>query len=202
MPGFDYLFEAFTLLLGLAVAEALGGLARLIKWRARVGVRGAASRIGWLLPLQAIVVVLHQTSFWVSMFDMRATLPFHYLSLVGVLTVVGAYYLLSTLLFPDEFDDWPDLDDYYHAHRRLVWFGVLAIALVTAFAEGFYSPDLSQAAIDAAPVAWNVALSAELIGTVALLAIPFVRAARPAIALMLVMIVHFILLAVLSPVTG
>jgi len=44
--------------------------------------------------------------------------------------VTSLYFLSATLVFPDECRQWPDLDDYYFAHRRQVLGGILASKLI------------------------------------------------------------------------
>ncbi len=58
MSGFDLVFAAFGLLLGLAISEVLGGFSRALKLK-----RGAKPvRIGWLTPLLGLFVLLDLTS--------------------------------------------------------------------------------------------------------------------------------------------
>ena len=57
MTGFDFVFALFSLVLGLAVAEVLGGLATVMKLHARARAGKAQDvRIGWLTPLLAILI--------------------------------------------------------------------------------------------------------------------------------------------------
>lgn len=172
MTPADFLFGAFSLLLGLAIAEALGAIGRMAKWRARAARRAAPGvSVGPLLPLQAVVVVLHQTYFWIAFASVLDSLPLNYLVLLALLAVVGGYYLLSSMLFPDEPDDWPDLDAYYFAHRRLVWFGVIAIGLVSSAAEGVWSAPYDPDEARRHPTATALADLADDVGTLALLAL-------------------------------
>jgi hypothetical protein len=122
VTGFDLVFALFGLLLGLAVAEVLSGFIRTIKVRKKV-------RIGWLTPLLGALVILDQTTLWMVAFDLRDAVPLTYLTLVIVLAMVGGYYLLSTLIFPDDPAECPDFDDHYHANNRIVLSGVLLINL-------------------------------------------------------------------------
>ena len=72
MTGIDLLFQLFALLLGFSVAELLAGLAR--SWRIRVGATRtgeAEIRIGLLVPLLASLVLVDQTHFWLTAFELR-----------------------------------------------------------------------------------------------------------------------------------
>ena len=122
MSAFDLVFALFSLLLGLAIAEVLGGFSRALKLK-----RGAkAVRIGWLTPLLGLVVILDLTSFWIVAFDMREHFEVEYLTLIAVLAIVGTYYLAASLIFPDDPEEWPDFDAHYDRQNRLVILGLLA----------------------------------------------------------------------------
>lgn len=121
MSGFDVVFAAFGLLLGLAIAEVLSGFSRVLKLK-----RGARPvRIGWLTPLLGLFVLLDLTGFWLNAFEVRTQMDANYLTLASVLAIVGVYYLAATLIFPDDPEQWPDFDDWYDRHKRMVIGGLL-----------------------------------------------------------------------------
>lgn len=122
MSQFELVFAVYGLLLGLAIAEVLGGFSRALKLK-----RGTkAVRIGWLTPLLGILVMLDLTSFWLLAWDAREQIEANYATLVGVLAMVGIYYLAATLIFPDTPEEWPDFDDWYDKQNRMVIGGLLA----------------------------------------------------------------------------
>lgn len=131
MTGFDFAFALFSLVLGLAAAEVLGGLATVMKLHARARAGKAKDvRVGWLTPLLAILIILNQLSFLMYAHGVRETFPFSYLTLLGVLIIVGAYYLFSVLVFPDDPAEWPDFDLWYDQNNRLILTGIIAINIV------------------------------------------------------------------------
>ena len=86
MSGTDLVLQLFALLLGLSVAELLSGLAR--SWRIQVGATVAGDariRIGWLVPLLALLVLCDQTHFWLAAYELRGAVAFDYATLLGVL---------------------------------------------------------------------------------------------------------------------
>ena len=135
MPGFNFLFEAFILLMGLAMAEVLRGFARVLKLRTRrkAGIDLVASsvRVGWLTPLLGLLVILDQSTFFLHMYGFRDYLVFNSLSVIGILLLIGWYYLVASLTFPDEPADWPDFDKWYFQQKRWVAGGVLGINIVS-----------------------------------------------------------------------
>ncbi|KQN04719.1 hypothetical protein ASE85_06900 [Sphingobium sp. Leaf26] len=132
MSAFDLVFAVFGLLLGLAVAEVLGGFARVLKLK-----RSAKPvRVGWLTPLLGLFVMLDLTSFWGMAFGMRDQMDASYLTLVVVLAIVGVYHLVASVIFPDEPEQWPDFDDWYDRQNRLVIGGLLGINIATMVVQG------------------------------------------------------------------
>src|SRR5437868_5287574 len=67
MDSFDLLFSLFSLLIGLAMAEILGDLGRVIDHRKTL-------RIGWLTPMLALFVLLDLASFWQGLYGYRSLL--------------------------------------------------------------------------------------------------------------------------------
>lgn len=159
MSPFDFLFALFSLLLGLAMAEILQGFGQVMKFhaRARAGFERRV-RVGVLAPLLALYVLLSQLFFWTQTFSIQGRLPFNYLTLLVVTAIVGGYYLLSVLVWPDELEDWPDFDAYYDQHNRFILSGNLALTLAGAIITGIYS-DPSKA-----PVVSNTVLAVEGLG--------------------------------------
>lgn len=133
MQGTSTIYSLFGLVVGLGIAEILRGFAD--SWRAIAGVGrlSAPVRIGWLVPLLGALVIMDQTQFYITAYELRDAVPFTYFSLLSVLAVVGTYFLCSTFVFPDQPDKWPDFDEYYMRSRKIVAGCILAVNLA-AFA--------------------------------------------------------------------
>lgn len=132
MSAFDLVFAVFGLLLGLAIAEVLGGFARALKLKRTA----KPVRIGWLTPLLGLFVLLDLTSFWGSAYIMRDQMDASYLTLVVVLAIVGVYHLAASLIFPDEPEQWPDFDDWYDRQKRMVIGGLLLANVAVTIGQG------------------------------------------------------------------
>lgn len=132
MSQFELVFAVYGLLLGLAIAEVLGGFSRALKLK-----RGTrAVRIGWLTPLLGILVMLDLTSFWLLAWDAREQIEANYATLIVVLAMVGIYYLAATLIFPDTPEEWPDFDDWYDKQNRMVIGGLLTANVASWIGAG------------------------------------------------------------------
>jgi len=118
MTNFEFTFSLFGLLLGLSLAELLGGFARSLQKRGRL-------KIGWLLPLLGLLILLDVASFWLVAWSVRDALPIAYFPMMVGLLICCLYYLVATLVFPHDLDEWPVLDDYYFAHRAQVIGGMI-----------------------------------------------------------------------------
>ena len=132
MTNFELIFSLYGLLLGLALAEVLGGFGTAIQSRRKI-------RIGWLTPLLGLLVALDLTSFWLVAWSVRDLVPAHYVSLLGGLILIGTYYLIARITFPHEPGEWPDYDLYYFEHRKWVLGGVVlcnVMAIGVLFALG------------------------------------------------------------------
>ncbi len=100
MSGFEFIFSLFGLLLGLALAEGLGGLARALKSSHKV-------RIGWPTALLGLFVSCDVVTFWMYGWAVRDLIPVSWPTLFGgfkvavSLAVIGAVigeYVAAELL--------------------------------------------------------------------------------------------------------
>ncbi|HEY5459055.1 MAG TPA: hypothetical protein VIJ81_06230 [Sphingomicrobium sp.] len=152
MTGVDLLFQLFALLLGFSVAELLTGLARSGRIRVGATLTGEAGiRIGWLVPLLALLVLVDQTHFWLTAYELKGFFVFDYATLLAILVIIGGYYVISTFVFPDDPQRWPDFDAYYLRTNRTVLAGMIAINFIT-FAYALYVALGFGLEIDSAPV--------------------------------------------------
>ena len=177
MNEFNYVFELFALLLGLAVAEMLQGFGQVLKLRARrkaltlrqaqgeraEGIAPASSseavgetnvRIGWMVPLLGLLVLVDLATFWAGLWMVRAGIEMTMLTVFCVLVLIGGYYLVATQVFPDHPERWPDFDQYYALQKRFV---VLGVVIVNVAAQGLLMatgamPEMTEAQVAAAPL--------------------------------------------------
>jgi hypothetical protein len=186
MSPFELVFALFGLLLGLAVAEVLGGFSRAFKLR-----RSAkAVRIGWLTPLLGLFVILDLTSFWEVAYGVRDQLSANYPTLVAVLAIVGIYYLAATQIFPDDPEEWPDFDVYYDRHNRIVLGGMLAANVGSGIGQAVLeSLSAGSAAETLEGSADAVIASGELAILILLIALMIVKSRRWNVALLASLIV-------------
>ena len=139
MDAFSFVFSLFGLLMGLALAEAIGGFGRALELRHKI-------RIGWLTPLLALLITFDITSFWLIAWQNRSVVPINFLGLGSGLVIFGIYYLIAQLAFPNDIERWPDLDTYYFKHRRWLMGGMyLCNILAMAGLQAAGVPQLANA---------------------------------------------------------
>ena len=139
MTIFEFVFSLYSLLFGLALAQVFGGFGNTLQERHKL-------KVGWLTPLLGLFVILDLTSFWEIGWQMRGITRPYFLFLICCVLVAGIYYLAARLVFPRNFEEWPDFDVYYFRHKNWVYGGILlcniaaAVALLIVHAPFMRSP--------------------------------------------------------------
>jgi hypothetical protein len=124
LSAFEFFFSFYGLLLGLSVAELVGGFARILHEKTRV-------RFGWLTPLLAVFVAVDIATFWNQAWSIFRFAPFNLALLVMGLVVAGVFYIAASVTFPRPEGDAPiNLDDHFWRHRRTVFLCVLIANLI------------------------------------------------------------------------
>lgn len=121
MSNFEFLLSLFGLLLGFTLVEVLSGLVRTTKTlRTRAGGPATKVRVGWLTPLLALFVILDVASYWVNFWWIREQVPVGFDTVFGTLLIAAGYYFAASMVFPDDTQAWPELDEWFWLHRRQV----------------------------------------------------------------------------------
>jgi hypothetical protein len=166
MTIFEMVFNLIGLVLGLALVEVLGGLARTIKARPK-------ARISWLTPLLGVWVVLDVSAFWGIAWEVRDFLTVLWPSLLLGVVLASVYYLAAALIFPNDLESHSDLDAHYWATKRqvigLVFFCDAAVLLLVQL-------------LGRTPSGWVIALNAVYFST--MIAAFFVRGRTANLALL------------------
>jgi hypothetical protein len=159
MDAFSFVFSLFGLLMGLALAETIGGFGKALELRHKI-------RIGWLTPLIGLLITFDITSFWLIAWQNRSAIPVRFVSLAGGLVIFGIYYLIAQLAFPEDVDKWPDLDAYYFRHRKWLMGGMYVCNLLAM--AGLQAVGVAQLAN---PAQWTVFVAFTL-GVAAVMFLP------------------------------
>jgi Ca2+/Na+ antiporter len=182
MSAFEFFFSFYGLLLGLSVAELVGGFARVLHEQERI-------RFGWLTPLLAIFVAVDIATFWGQAWVIFRDAPFNLSLLVVALAIAATFYVAASITFPrvtSEGRERIDLNAHFWAHRRMVLACIMVANLIVALLllalaagnEGF-------ARIAAVPRLW-IGLTIFVLGAAVAAFAPWRRVAVGALILLVV----------------
>jgi hypothetical protein len=110
------------MVLGLSVARLLSGVAVFVQHPGRY--RLSWLHLGW--TLQLFLLVIH---FWWFEYQLRGIERMTFPIYVFVLIYCSSYFILCTLLYPNDIDEYSSYEDYFLT-RRAWFFGLLAIVEV------------------------------------------------------------------------
>lgn len=129
VSAFEFFFSFYGLLLGLSVAELVGGFARVLHEKQRI-------RFGWLTPMLALFVAIDIATFWNQAWVIFRGAPFNTFVLLISLAIAATFYVAASVTFPrvstKGVGERLDLDDHFWSHRRLVFGCILAANLIVA----------------------------------------------------------------------
>jgi hypothetical protein len=184
VSAFEFVFSLFGLLLGFSMVEVLGGLARTLEARLRLG---PAYRVGWLTPLLALFVMIDLVTFWLAAWRVRDELAVNGATLTAGLAFAGSYYLAAHLVFPPREVEAPDLDLHYLRVKRWV-LGILFVLFAVQIGYFMTVPALA-ALLSKWPGAASVAFFALLLAAAVL-----VRGRRANLFLLAALILRYLVL--------
>jgi hypothetical protein len=130
VEGHDIYFHVRVLMgvvLGLALARMLAGVASFAQHPKHKPLY--AGHLIWIA-----VVILMAINFWWSEYYLVRIQPWHFELFVFVLGYAFMFYLMATMLIPDEIDEYADYADYFIS-RRWWFFGLLALTAPLDFVD-------------------------------------------------------------------
>lgn len=111
MRPFDFVGVFYSVVLGVAVAHLMTGVARLIEERERV-------RPYWVHSVWVLTVLLGNTGNWWSLWSLRDARSWHIVTFLLLIALVGAIFLMTVLLFPRSPEPGETIDLRAHYHRN------------------------------------------------------------------------------------
>ena len=182
MDQFSFFFAFYGLILGLAVAELLGGFAGMVRAHALKKVE-AQTALAALLTFVLIVAT------WVDTFSMDRTITLSFSDLWPPILLGTFYYLAAAVVFPRDPGQYPHLGTYFDERRRFIIGMLFAAELVDFYANRFWLIDRYYHKV-AAFWAWTVPYNIAIKGC--FLALLLVRGRRITIALLIAQILLFL----------
>lgn len=113
MSPFEFICAFYSVVLGVAVAQLMTSVGRLIELRDQV-------RTYWVQSLWVVIVLLLDVNSWWAMWDLRNAKSWSFVSFSLLVGLVASIYLVTVLLFPrvPESGEQIDLDAHYYKNRR------------------------------------------------------------------------------------
>ncbi len=112
---------------GLGVTRILSGVARIVQHPGRTPLY--APHLVWVLVI--LISIVH---FWWWEFELAHISPFRFQLFVFVLFYAFLFFLLASLLFPDDLSDYDGYEDYFLSRRRW-FFGLFAATFIVDLAD-------------------------------------------------------------------
>jgi hypothetical protein len=111
---FEFIGVIYSVVLGVAVAQLMTGVARLIEERQRV-------RNYWVHSAWIAAVLLGDIGNWWSMWSVRDAKSWHLVTFLLLIALTGAIFLMTVLLFPRTSDvsETVDLRAHYYANSAI-----------------------------------------------------------------------------------
>lgn len=120
MDRFSFFFAFYGLILGLAVAELLGGFARFVRDK-------ALRLIEPQTALAALLIFLLLCATWIDAFGRFQTVSLDFSGLWAPIMIATCYFLAATVVFPTDEGEYRRLGTYF-ADRKLFIIGMLLAA--------------------------------------------------------------------------
>jgi hypothetical protein len=114
MSPFDFVCAFYSVVLGVAVAQLMTSVGRLIEVREQV-------RTYWVQSLWVVIVLLVDVNSWWAMWDLRSAKSWSFVSFLLLVGLIASIYLVTVLLFPrvPESERQIDLDAHYYKNHRI-----------------------------------------------------------------------------------
>lgn len=120
MSPFEFVCAFYSVVLGVAVAQLMTSVGRLIEMRDQV-------RTYWVQSLWVVIVLLIDINCWWGIWDLRGQKRWSFLSFLLLVGLVASVYLVTVLLFPRiESGGQIDLDAHYYRNRRFFFLATAA----------------------------------------------------------------------------
>lgn len=126
MDKFSYFIVFYSLLLGLALTELLGGFARMVRAR-------ALRRLEPQTALAALMILLYLCATWLDAWDSLHSITLDFAGLWEPVLLAIFYFLAAAVIFPHDEADHERLAAYYQERRPFVMTMMFAASLLENF---------------------------------------------------------------------
>jgi hypothetical protein len=123
MDAFSYLIVFYSLILGLALAELLGGFALMVRAH-------ALRKLEAQTALMALLILICIVTEWVDAWNTMKSVSINLAGLGAPVLLAISYYLAASVVFPHREADHERLADYYQDRRPFIAGALVAADLL------------------------------------------------------------------------
>jgi hypothetical protein len=178
IDNFSYFIVFYTLILGLALTELLGGFARMVRAR-------ALSKLEPQTALLASLTLILVLATWIDARMSLQAITVDFAGLWAPILLAILYYLAAAVVFPHQDADHERLADYYLARKPFIVGMLLAAGLIEHIT---YLPVFEEQLTRHPAIFWLYLLPYNLAIDGSTVALLFVRSRRANIAVLIVLI--------------
>lgn len=135
MHPFDFVSVFYSVVLGVAVAQLMTGVARLVEQRHRV-------QSYWVHSVWILTLLLTDADNWWSLWDLREAKSWHIGGFLLLIGITAAIFIMTVLLFPRDPppDESIDLRGHYYANSAVFLRTTAAACALSVVANWIYYP--------------------------------------------------------------
>ena len=182
MDKFSFFFAFYGLLLGLGVAELLGGFARMVRAK-------AVRKLEAQTALAALLIFLLLCATWIEAFDRFRNVALDFEGLWEPIMIATSFFLAATVVFPSDEADYDRLEQYFAERKRFI-IGMLFAA--ECFVNFVFFPHYGIALRERPGYFWLFLLPYNLAINLTWLGLIFLKNRRVIIGLLIVQILLFV----------
>lgn len=124
---FEHLRLIVGMVLSLSVARLLNGVAKIVAHPRKIPVYSV--HLGWVFAM--LLFLIH---FWWWEFKLSMVQQWTFEAYLLVVLYAVVFFLLCSLLFPDQMDEYTGFQDYFMSRRKW-FFGILAFSFILDIAD-------------------------------------------------------------------
>jgi uncharacterized membrane protein len=178
VDSFSYFIAFYSLILGLALTELLGGFAHMVRAK-------ALKKLEPQTALLALFILVDICSTWVDTWISLRHVTVDMASLWAPVLITICLYLAAATVFPHDEADHERLADYYRERKRFIVILLLAVEMLIHVT---YLPIFEERIAHQPEVFWLWTVPFNLAIEASMVALLFVRSKRANIALLVVLL--------------
>jgi hypothetical protein len=178
VDSFSYFIAFYSLILGLALTELLGGFAHMVRAK-------ALKKLEPQTALLALFILVDICSTWVDTWISLRHVTVDMASLWAPVLITICLYLAAATVFPHDEADHERLADYYRERKRFIVILLLAVEMLIHIT---YLPIFEARIAHQPEVFWLWTVPFNLAIEASMVALLFVRSKRANIALLVVLL--------------